>query len=531
MKQIQKIYKKLSFFDYLFSLNAAEFAVISFVIVSLIGGLLLFYTEKDKNFFDDIPTHSEVRIQHLYGNTSYNTVHTRVTRIQYHGINFVDAVFTSVSALCVTGLTTVDFSGFSLQGQIVVMILIQLGGFGIVVFSAMLAISIFKGISHRGSFKKLIADTVDSQDRYAVDMLRYIFLYTVIFEGTGIVVMGSYLSYCISPDLIGGTNPWWWAAFHAVSAFNNAGFSLMNNNLVNFVHDPVINITITALIILGGLGYPVLIAIYIYCQRFFKSRRKQALKELADNVSGIASKIQIKIALFGTLFFLFFGTVLIYWIEYDNTFPEHDTFFYHFFPAWFQSVTARTAGFNTLDIGSLHAPTLLLLMIFMFIGANPAGTAGGVKIPTIAVLYGYIKDWFAAPDQPVILMGERVSRFAVSHAIRLFFFSTAFVVITTAVITYIERDYVITTDNIFGFTKILFETTSAFSTTGLSMGYEGGVTSFSGLFSIPSKYLIVITMLFGRIGPLIVLAALPWKRKYADEKSTDFNDVQNVRIG
>jgi trk system potassium uptake protein TrkH len=274
-----------------------------------------------------------------------------------------------------------------------------------------------------------------------------------------------------------------------------------------------------------------LIAIYIYCQRFFKSRREQALKELADDVSGIASKIQIKIALFGTLFFLVLGTTLIYWIEYDNTFPEHNNFLYHFLPAWFQSVTARTAGFNTLDIGSLHAPTLLLLMIFMFVGANPAGTAGGVKIPTIAVLYGYIKDWFAAPDQPVVLLGERVSRFAVSHAIRLFFFSTVFVTLIAALINYIERDFVITNDHIFGFTKILFETTSAFSTTGLSMGYQGGVTSFSGLFSVSSKYLIIITMLFGRIGPLVVLAALPWKRKYADEKSNDFDDVQNVRIG
>jgi len=459
-------------------------------------------------------------------------VHTTVKRIEYKGIRFVDSLFTSVSALCVTGLITIDFSQFTIEGKIVVLCLMQLGGFGIVVFTAILAISLFRGVSEGSPFRKVIAETVDSQQHDVQKMISYIFIYTAVFEGTAILIMGVYLSFWVSPELINDINPWWWATFHAVSAFNNAGFSLLNNNLVNFVHDPVISLTISTLIILGGLGYPVLIAVYIYCQRFIKSKREKALKALSNDVSGIASKIQVKIALVGTAFFLIIGTILILWVEHGNTIPQKHGFFYKILAAWFQSVTARTAGFNTMDIGSFHAPTLFLLMIFMFIGANPAGTAGGVKIPTIAVLYGYIKDWFKHPNEPVVLMGERVSRFAVSHAIRLFFFSTVFVAIITALINYIERDYVITSDNVFNFTKILFETTSAFGTVGLSMGYDGGVTSFVELFSVASKYLIIITMLFGRLGPLVVLAALPWKRRFANAPlSPDFDDVQKMQIG
>ena len=171
-------------------------------------------------------------------------------------------------------------------------------------------------------------------------------------------------------------------------------------------------------------------------------------------------------------------------------------------------------------------------MQLMYIGANPAGTGGGIKIPTVAVLYGYLKDWFRKPGEPVELFDRRISRFAISHAVRLFFFSAMFIAAITFLICYIERDYLITPDPLFNFTKVLFEVFSAFGTVGLTMGYPGGVTSFSGIMAPASKLLIAVMMLVGRVGPLTLLAALPWKRTHADHPlSADYDNVEKIQIG
>ncbi len=199
---------------------------------------------------------------------------------------------------------------------------------------------------------------------------------------------------------------------------------------------------------------------------------------------------------------------------------------------FFQSISTRTAGFNTIDIGALTTSTLILYMILMFIGANPAGTAGGIKIPTMAVLYGYVKDWFKKPGLPVTLYKRRISKFAVSHAVRLFFFSTLTIGIIVFLICAIESQYLMTPDPLFNFTKIIFEVFSAFGTVGLSMSFPGGVTSFSAILTPASKFLLILTMLFGRLGPLTILAALRWKREYSDHPpSPDFDDVEKIQIG
>lgn len=514
-----------------FALKAAEFAVMSYIAASLCGGAILYHTEGNREIHDKKPYREEVEVTSLATHKEWLAQHTGIQVDTYRGIRFIDALFVSASALCVTGLIPVDFSRFTPPGQITVLVLMQLGGFGIVVFTAMLATAFFRDISSTISFRKLIAETLGGESQAVQAMLKLIFLYTVIIELAGCLTMGCYLSLFNAGSLTDGINPWWWSLFHSVSAFNNAGFSLMSNSLMNFGDDAVINLTIMALIILGGLGYPVLMAYFFYFRKFLVSRKLASLRKIDLGVSGIASNVQVKVAVFGTIFLIALGVVLIYWVEYDNEFSHAGDHVSKLLHALFLSVTARTAGFNTMDIGVLHSPTLFLLMVFMFIGANPAGTAGGVKIPTIAVLYGYLKDWFKKPNQPVVLFGERVSKFAVSHAIRLFFFSTFFVALVAAAINYIERQYVITSDNTFNFTKILFETISAFGTVGLSMGFKTGTTSFCDIFSDLSKFLLVVTMLFGRLGPLVILAALPWKRKYADVKSPDFENVHKVQIG
>ncbi|NJN47949.1 MAG: hypothetical protein HC808_17370 [Candidatus Competibacteraceae bacterium] len=515
----------------LFALNSAELALLSFLSVSLLGAFALMWTEHGHMTTDAYPTHHDVVILEVESGVERREVHTAVAFKEVEGLRFVDAWFTSTSALCVTGLMTIDFSQFTLAGQLIVLLLIQSGGLGIFVLTAILVVSVFQGIEQNASFRTILASTVDSSHRDALTILKYIVSYSAVLEGMGILVMGGYLDWFAVNPPIGDLNPWWWALFHSLSAFNNAGFSLMANNLESFAYDPVINLTITLLIILGGLGYPVLIAFFVYGRRFLSRRTKD--NGVGDHgIAGVASIVQVKIAVYGTLVLLIVGAALTFWVEFDNAFQEHPHLLIRILPAWFQSVSTRTAGFNTVDVGSMHVPTLFLFMVLMFIGGNPAGTAGGIKIPTIVVLFAYVVDWFKKPGEPVRIFGQPVSRFAVSHAIRLFFFGTVFVALVTATINYLERHFVITGDSTFSFTKVMFEVVSAFGTVGLSMGFSQGSSSFSALFSDTSKYLIMVTMFFGRIGPLVLLAALPWKRRFAGYPlSKDYPGACKVQIG
>jgi trk system potassium uptake protein TrkH len=428
----------------------------------------------------------------------------------------------------VTGLNATDFSKFTLAGQIITMLLIQVGGLGVIVFTSIFAFTIFRGLSERSSFRKLLADILDTDQNVVKHFFKNVLMYTFIIEGVAALIMGAHQQWFVDPVVRDNINPWWWGLFHSVSAFNNSGFGLQSDNLVRYVTDPVINFTIAALIILGGIGYPVLIAIYGWSRRAVGINHSSMRKDLI----GVASPFQIRVALVGTAILLAAGTFIPFFVELGNPIMQGYTIPQQLMIHFFHSVSTRTAGFNTIDLGALHITTLFLYMELMYIGANPAGTGGGIKIPTVAVLYGYLKDWFRRPGEPVQLFGRRISKFAVSHAVRLFFFSTIFIAGITFFICLIEREYLITPDPLFNFTKVLFEIFSAFGTVGLTMGYPGSVTSFSGIMAPMSKFLIAVTMLVGRVGPLTLLAALPWKRTYADEpQSEDFNDVEKIQIG
>lgn len=511
----------------------------SFLIASLLGGLLLYYTEAQRPVTVMKPDHHTVVITSV-SNDSANTlfgepkteIHAIINPVQQQGETFIDSLFTAVSALCVTGLTSTDFSQFTLAGQIIVLILIQAGGLGIIVFTSLFAFAVARRLSEHVSFRTLLAQIMDTTHHDVKDMLTYVFTYTLIFEGAGALIMGSYLQWFADPTLINGINPWWWGLFHSISAFNNAGFGLLNNNLMNFTTDPVINLTVALLIILGGLGYPVLIFIYAYIRGTFFHHQDIRQRMLQQDIAGIASKVQVIVAIFGTMLLLVIGTIIPLVVEWGNGALSGMSFLDKLLIMFFQSTSTRTAGFNTIDIGALHVASLFLYMFLMYVGANPAGTAGGIKIPTVAVLYGYIVDWFKAPNQPVTLRGRRISKFALSHAIRLFFFSTVFIGVITFLISVFERDFLITPDPLFNFMKVMFEVFSAFGTVGMSMGFAGGVTSFSAILSDVSKVLIIITMLFGRLGPLTILASLPWKREHLQAPpSKDHTDVESIQIG
>ena len=531
------MFRKL--FDQLNLLTAAEATVISFLLASLIGGVALYATEHGRAVNEPMPAMRSVQVTPLDDrgrpllDEAYRENHTYLYTQTRQGITFVDALFTAVSALCVTGLTSTDFSQFTLAGQLVVMLLIQMGGLGIILFTSIFALVITRGLSEHTAFKKIMKDILDTRDHDDVrNMIRHVLQYTLVIELGGFLIMGVRLASA-DAALTDGVNPWWWALFHSISAFNNAGFGLLNTNLANFLHDPVINLVIAAQIILGGLGYPVLIFLHYWVRGRFRRRPDAVQRALHHDVDGVvASNVQVRVALVGTMFLIIFGWVVTGLVEWDNTGLGPLSAGDKVLMSFFQSVSTRTAGFNTVDIGTLHLTTLFCYILLMFIGANPAGTAGGIKIPTVAVLYGYIKDWFRKPGEAVVLLNKRVSKFAVSHAVRLFFFSVIFIAAITTAITFVEKNYLITPDPTFNSLKVVFEIVSAFGTVGLSMGFKGGVTSFSAILTPFSKLLIILTMLFGRLGPLTILASLPWKRRYTDHPlSEDYPGAEKIQIG
>lgn len=513
-----------------------ELTVLSFLFASLFGGFILYATEYKRTVIVNTPIAHIVRLDaattsRQLTNINYprEELHTDIEKHSLQGERFIDAVFTAVSALCVTGLTSTDFSQFTLLGQIVTLILIQMGGLGIIVFTSMFAFAIFRGLSEHQNFTQILSSIVDVEHHFVKRMIKHVMLYTFVIEASAALVIGARLAWFRPVELASASiNPWWFGLFHSISAFNNAGFGLLDSNLVIFANDPIINTVIMLLIILGGMGYPVLILIHTWLRSKF---HRKDLSYFQEDIQMVASPVQTRVALIGTLVLVFGGALITLFLEADSSTlgasPSS-----RIWAALFQSVSTRTAGFNTIDIGALRISTLFFYMVLMFIGANPAGTAGGIKIPTVAVLWAYIKDWFLAPGLPIRLFKKTISKFALSHAIRLFFMSVLFVFLIIFMISAIEAPWLATPDPVFNFGKIMFEVFSAFGTVGLSMGFPGSVTSFSAILSDTSKWLIIFTMLVGRLGPLTILAAMPWKRRYAHIPLTnDHSDVTKLQIG
>lgn len=393
-------------------------------------------------------------------------------------IPVIDAFFTSTSAVCVTGLivrdTPVEFSTF---GQVVIMLLIQAGGLGYMTISTVIAVAFGRRTSLKDRLTLADALNVSSME----GLLRFagtIAALTVAFEATGALVMAARFSR----DM-----PWdralYYGLFHAVSAFNNAGFALFSNNLVNYRGDLTINLAVTGLIIVGGLGFLVVGELL---QIWRPGRRP-----------GVSTHTRVVLALTGVL--LAGGTLAIYLLEAGNAatlgpLPEGE----RWLAAWFQAVTPRTAGFNTIDIGAMTSPALFLTIVLMFIGASPGGTGGGVKTTTFGVTVGAI--WATVRgSSEVVFFRRRLSPDTVnrSFAVSLIAFLAVNVVALGLLIA--EGGDLL---------HALFETTSAFGTVGLSMGRPGSALSLSAFYSAVGKLLVMGMMFLGRVGPLTVALAL-----------------------
>ncbi|MBW4448975.1 MAG: TrkH family potassium uptake protein [Spirirestis rafaelensis WJT71-NPBG6] len=391
--------------------------------------------------------------------------------------NFIVALFTSTSAVCVTGLSVVDpGTYFSFWGQFFIALLAQIGGLGYMTTTTFLILLIGRKFDLR--HKIAIQQALDRPGMSGSNqVIRSIIAITLIFEITG--------TFLLLPAFVpkyGWSQGLWLAIFHSVNAWNNAGFSLFKDNLIGYQSSALVAFTITALIIFGGIGYQVIMEMYLWLRDRFINKSRN-----------IIFSLDFKVATMTTVVLLLLGTVLFFGIEIRNpqTFGNL-TFRDQLLAAWFQSVTPRTAGFNTIDIGKMTNAGLFLTIAFMFIGASPGGTGGGMKTTTLRVLTSCTKTILQGKEE-VLLYERKIATSLILKAVGVFVGSITTVIISTILISI--------TDPELDFIQILFEVVSAFATVGLSTGITGNV-------SIVAKLILIVTMYIGRVGVLVLMSAL-----------------------
>lgn len=386
------------------------------------------------------------------------------------GLDFVDALFTATSATCVTGLVVVD-SGtyFSVFGQVVIMLLIQVGGLGFMTMSTLFAIVLRKRISLK---ERLILQEAMNQGSMEgiVRLIRKVIFFSVTIELTAACIFTIRWSFDMSMG-----KAMYFGLFHAVSLFNNAGFDLFGGfrSLTMYVDDPIVNIVSMLLIILGGIGFIV-------------------LSDLIDYRKSRKLSLHSKVVLSATSILIVLGTVVVYVFEFTNPMTLGPlNWMGKIWGALFQSVTPRTAGANTLDIGALRQATQFFIIILMFIGASPGSTGGGIKTTTFTTLIGAVIAMIRGKED-IVLFHNRLAKDRIYKAITLSIIAL-FLVVLVAMVLSTTEDH--------SFLMILFEVTSAFGTVGLSMGLTSDLTVFG-------KILIMLTMFAGRLGPLTLAYAL-----------------------
>lgn len=392
------------------------------------------------------------------------------------GASFLEALFTATSAVCVTGLTVVDtptyWSGF---GQVVIMLLIQLGGLGIMIFASLIGLVLARKMSIRSRLNTAAEAKAIGLDDVR-GLVRGIVLISLIIEAATFALLFPRFVFGYGYD---AGQAGWHALFHAISSFNNAGFALYTDNMIGFVSDPFICLPMCAAIILGGLGFPVIFQL-----------RKEFRHPLHWSMN-------TKLVLWGTGVLLVIGTIYITAIEWGNpdTFGRLDPWA-RVLAGFFHSVQTRTAGFNSVDIGAMHDETWLGMDVLMFIGAGPAGTAGGIKVTTFAVLF-FIMMTELRGEGAVNIFGKRLSRAVHRQAITVVLIAVAAVVAGTGLLMLLSGE---------NLDRALFETVSAFATVGLSTGITADLNDASQL-------VLVVLMFLGRLGPLTLGSAIALRER------------------
>jgi trk system potassium uptake protein TrkH len=392
-------------------------------------------------------------------------------------ISFIDALFRSTSSVCVTGLTVQDtassFTGF---GQAVNLFLFQLGGLGIMTFSTLILLVAGKKISFTD--RVIIQHGFHpSSPKNVKTLIQSIFLYTLGLEAAGALVLFLHWrkEFPFGRDVF-------LSVYHSISAFCNAGFSLFSTSFESFRNDTWINLTLVFLIVLGGIGFLVLQESKNAIRAFLK-RKKPRLS------------LHAKIVLSFTFFLIAIPFVLFLAVEWNSTLQNFSVK-EKILSTLFQVVTARTAGFNTMNLGILSFPSVMLLILLMFIGASPGSTGGGIKTSTFGVIFAFLKSKITARES-VNLFYRTLPLEMIMRAFTVVTLSFSILFLSTFIISLAQPH--------FQMKSVIFEVFSAFGTVGLSLGITPKLNTLS-------KIVIILTMYIGRIGPLTLLWAFSRKK-------------------
>jgi trk system potassium uptake protein len=395
---------------------------------------------------------------------------------------FIDALFTAVSAACVTGLTVVDTQTyFTFKGHLVILLLFQLGGIGILTFATFFALFLKKGVGI--SHQAMIRDFMSEDSLFnAKGMLQQIIVFTLLIESIGAFLI--YLLWDVNTPFYDDAGEMiFQSVFHAISAFCNAGFSLMSNGLnQDYLQNAyILHIVIGVLIIFGSLGFPAMRDIF-------------GLKNIRTRMAAPWKrwKLSTRIAVWATFALILFGMGVFYVLEANTATMAGKSGFQQLVTSFFQSVTTRTAGFNTVDIGALTTPTAILFIFLMFIGASSGSTGGGIKTSTFVLIFLSVITTIRG-KKSLELGGRSISFDLLNKAFTIFIFSATYILVGTFLLAIFEPKMSVL--------DLVFEQVSAFCTVGLTRGITPDL-------STPSKLILISSMYIGRVGTLTLAFAL-----------------------
>jgi trk system potassium uptake protein TrkH len=415
-------------------------------------------------------------------------------------VTVLEALFTATSAVCVTGLTVVDTgTRFSPFGQWVILGLIQAGGLGIMTYALFATLLLGRRISFQ--HRLVLQDSLHHSPTTRLKaLLRHVVVLTLLIEATGAALLWLHWHGEL-PDRAA-----YLAVFHAVSAFCNAGFSVFPDGLVRFRGDLVVNAVITGLIIVGGLGFLVSLELRDRLLQRLRGERPAPLSLHARLVVTVTAAL---------LVYGFVGFLVLEWDNLLRGLPPHETLL----AAWFQSVTPRTAGFNTVDYGRATAATLYLTVFLMFVGASPGSTGGGIKTTSCGLIVALFHARWRGRGRAT-LFRRTVPHEAMDRAVALTLLSLALVGTSVLVLTFVEQRFAPANTSGPPFLALLFEAVSAFGTVGLSAGITASLTPLG-------KLVIIALMFVGRVGPLTVALAAG----HSEEKGRIRYAEENVMVG
>lgn len=400
--------------------------------------------------------------------------------------DFTTALFTATTSTCVTGLVVVPtFSYWSIVGKIVILILIQLGGLGIICIVTGIMMVIGKKITLKE--RRLIQDSYNLDSGQGVlGYIRVIFIETFLIEFIGAVLYA--IRFIPKYGVLKGI---WYSVFHAVSAFCNAGIDLIGgNSLADYQTDWLVLTTTMLLIIFGGIGFIVLWDLEKVLSHVIK--KKLPAKKIFERMS-----LHSKLALSVTGVLIFVGTLVTFVMEYNNPATLGDLSLGNkILNSMFQSVTLRTAGFFSVDQCGFRSATVILFCIFMFIGGSPIGTAGGVKTTTVAMIFVDVMAVIRGKKEAEVFK-RKINRENIKTALAVISVAISFLILAIMMLSITENT---------AMKNVIYEATSAIGTVGLSMNFTAGL-------SILGRYIIIILMFFGRVGPITIAMALIKRRK------------------